>query len=301
DIITLPSPCTLFSLSFRASNRHSHPSRRFSHLDSDGRRKSVSAPAWSAILILEGNDTLRITVRATEIKNTLSSERATEITALSSSGTRHTTSVASDSGLDPHTGTNTWNFTKTGNTLSISAGKNTLSEIMAFEVADSPLTGFGFEANPAADLLVSNLSFTDDSPIPPPSSPEWKGEEHLNALLKKSKDNMEGYWAIFDMTLEENLLRLGGEYRLAIIREENIYNIIYVSGAAVNKDRWREGMLKGILTPGPFQGVYEVTWIDTEGNPISDSVIAQEEGGLITIQFPRQDSTIRLKKCDRRE
>lgn len=300
DIISLPVPASSFSLSFRASNHHASPTRRFPHIDTNGHRKSVAFPSWAILLIFDDKDSVRINVKAAEAFDAISSESATRLTVSPPHDESRVVTVPAGAGLDPYTGVNLWHIAGSGSMLEISGGNRGLNEILTIPLPYNNITGFGFEAAPAANLLVSDITFSDTSPPSISLYPDWKGVEHFNDIIRKSKDPLEGYWAIFDMTLEENMLRRGGDYRLAMRRDGERYVIIYVSGAAVNKDRWKEGMVKAILSPRAFSGVYDVEWIDTEGNSLSDSVIAQiEDGNIITIQFPRHDSTLRLRKCDR--
>lgn len=113
-----------------------------------------------------------------------------------------------------------------------------------------------------------------------------------------SSDPIEGRWAVFDSSMNEDLLRIGGDYKLAIIRRpDGCYEIIYLSGADVNAGAWEAGMLKGLMRPSGVATVYDLEWIDPYGGKLSRRLKAQHDSdALITLQFPYQSSTLRLHK-----
>lgn len=113
--------------------------------------------------------------------------------------------------------------------------------------------------------------------------------------LETSRDPLEGYYRIFDRSLEESLLRLGGDYRFALVKNGGGYDLVYLSGAKTHSDLWRAGMLKGTLRPSGIAGLWDVTWLDATNRPMSHDIKAQtDREGLLTITFPYQSSQIRL-------
>ena len=116
--------------------------------------------------------------------------------------------------------------------------------------------------------------------------------------MSSSRDPMEGIWVIFDRNLDESLLKPGGDYVLAIVREGERYLMIYLEGAAVNSQKWSPGMIKGILNPTYFNGIYDTEWIDAECQSLNNGVKSQYgEGETLTIQFPYHSSSLRLRKA----
>ena len=97
--------------------------------------------------------------------------------------------------------------------------------------------------------------------------------------------------------MEDKWLRLGGRYTLALVRNDDGYDIIYIDGAQVKKSLWHEGMLKGRLTKTMFSGNYEASWIDATLEPIDRDVQATLENGIIlTVNFPVYKSQVRFSK-----
>lgn len=126
---------------------------------------------------------------------------------------------------------------------------------------------------------------------------DFADQDVRDSYLRRVTDSVEGYWEIFDRTLEDEKLRMGGDYRLMIAATGSDYAIYYMSGAAKNPDMWAEGDIKGKLTSDVHKNVYDVTWLDPAGNPIEGEIKAQFTApDLLTLQFVDQSSTLRLKK-----
>ncbi|MDE5886150.1 MAG: hypothetical protein K2H46_01035 [Muribaculaceae bacterium] len=297
DIFTLPTSLNDFSLSFRASNSHAHPQKRFPFIKPDGSQQRVAAPAWSLVLIFNHSDTLRISIRSTAKKAMENEVSASEISLLSSVPPLSSSVIIDNTELDCHTGINYWEIRKADSSLYVNAGSRSPLRILVAQLPDIPLTGFGFEADPAALINITDIALLPLSSLKPDVSPLWKEKNLLDEYFKKSKDPLEGYWALFDRDLEESLLRPGGNYHLALINDGDKYLLLYIGGAVINNKKWRQGMVKAILTPGLFQDIFNVEWIDAEGNPLSESIVAQhEDNGILSIQFPYHNSSLRLKK-----
>lgn len=122
----------------------------------------------------------------------------------------------------------------------------------------------------------------------------------LRRKIEECPDPLCGVWTLYDRTLEENLLRLGGDYRVAILpgAEPGVYDIVYLAGARVNASSWLPGMRKGRLRRHEFDGIYSLTWIDSSFEPMSRDITADtsESSTVLNISFPYQQSAIRLRK-----
>ncbi|MDE6578236.1 MAG: hypothetical protein K2J82_06375 [Muribaculaceae bacterium] len=298
DNFLLPVPSASFSLSFRAANRHAHPGKRFPYLDKDGRQKRVSMPAWDAILKFSPEDSISVRIASVEQATSVSSQNGIEISILNSEGEAISKKfISGNEDIDCYTGFNSWTLSGSENGLEIWGGARSLSLLLHADMTLPPCSGFGFSAHPAADLMIKDISFSDNSPVSMSIFHSWKGADELDAYLKKSKDPLEGYWSLFDRDLEESLLLMGGDYRCAIVRDADRYLLLYLSGARVNAKKWRQGMVKAILTPDLFSGIFNVEWIDAEGNSLSNSIKAQTgEGNTLSLQFPYHNSSLRLRK-----
>lgn len=297
DEYKLDAPVKGFRLTFRAANRHSDPGRKYPYRSVKGKRHTRVNPSWGFYVADRGGKKLWVTVRTEEKEGILSSSAGMRVTVEKEGEKLPLADVSVSDGLDCYSGANIWTLTADRGMLRISAGNRGLVDITGVAYPEEECLAFGFAASAAALLEVSDISLKGDAGFARDNYGIWSDPEKLSAYLSESEDDVEGYWTVFDRTLEESLLKMGGDYRLAIVRDGERYVILYVDGAKVNQGKWEHGMVKGYLMPDPFEGIYSVEWKDAEGNKLEESVKAQAgEGNTLTIQFPYQASTLRLRK-----
>ncbi len=312
-VSSITNPPTSYRLSFRIDNRHAHPSKRYTYTDSKGTSHARKDPPWALLLTDSHGQSCWITTSKTEISDDIiSSSPGTVVTVSLITPTSPTTEtvVAHKTLKDnvlPFAGETIWNIEVSDGQLRIVAGAIEPTEIVAIPIDLSTLASFGFVASPAAEILISDITYQPHSYLVPTYSTRLLPQhttpnptaitEQINQIIEDSDDPIEGYWEIFDRTLDEALLKLGGEYKLAIVKNHDRYDIVYLDGARVNGSRWKSGMLKGILTPSSFPGLLNLEWFDSEGKSLSYSITAQTGyNGTLTLQFPYHSSVIRLRK-----
>ncbi|MCH5346984.1 MAG: hypothetical protein J1E63_07730 [Muribaculaceae bacterium] len=122
-------------------------------------------------------------------------------------------------------------------------------------------------------------------------------EQHIAA----STDPMEAIWEYLDGTTDPNMAVAGGRYRLATITDgAGGYHLIYLGGATISPAIWQPGMVKGHLSPTIFANHYNVTWNDSQAEPITLDVSANvEQGAILSIAFPRYRATLRFSRLPR--
>lgn len=259
-------------------------------------RASASEAPWGFFIDDNADRRTWISVSRIEKSNPLSSAAALRIEATRDGDDKATVSTTADKGIDLYSGPNIWHLVASGQTMTLRAGNRSLTPLFEIPVPSSSISGFGFIAAPGGTLHVESITLAPLSrpdierkitgPIPPPSA----------------TDSLEGTWTVFDRTLDEALLRLGGDYRLAITGagRKGEYNVVYLGGARVNASQWHPGMIKATLREDPFPGIYSVAWTDASGLVMSHDIKAQlVEPGLLQIQFPYQSSAIRLRRLPR--
>lgn len=311
-------------LSFRIDNRHAHPSRRYAYTDAHGTSHTRKDPPWAILLSDAYGCRCWITVSKTEINDDIISSSSGTVVTVSIDGknfpnsensTVSETILAQQTFKDqmlPFSGESLWTIELSDGHLRIVAGAVQPVEIADIPIELSTLSSFGFAASPAGEILISDISYQPTSTSSPiyssilsptslnnsnPLNDPAQVTEQIRRITDDSDDPIEGYWEIFDRTLDEALLKLGGEYKLAIVKNHDRYDIIYLDGARVNGTRWRPGMLKGILTLSSFPGLLNLEWFDSEGKSLSYSITAQTGyNGTLTLQFPYHSSVIRLRK-----
>lgn len=135
--------------------------------------------------------------------------------------------------------------------------------------------------------------------LPAPDIPHlYDKEEAIAEALASVTDPRCGIYRFFDEDVETTIAVKGGYYRLALLPAENGgYNLVYIDGARVKRDKWTAGMLKAWLEPTPFVGTYTLYWTDSDGNTLDDmSPYATLEGALLTVVFPIQKAKFRFVK-----
>lgn len=170
-------------------------------------------------------------------------------------------------------------------------------------LADRSLPDFspdsiGFSVAPGSRVDISDITLCEaDTPGYNLSAELFADAASLEQYLASPRDLTEGFWIMFDHSLDDSLLRPGGEYKLAIVRSAGGYDMLYLSGASVNAGAWRPMMLKGRLTDAGVEGTYNLIWYDAAGKPMTSGLKAQRDSeNTITLHFPAQTSTIRLHR-----
>ena len=181
--------------------------------------------------------------------------------------------------------------------VKVSIGKDELQEVLEATVArpTGPLQ-VGYLVGAGSRVAIERAVLTIENEKQVAAKTLWT-REALDEYFAMSADPVEGYWKYLDRDMEDQWLRLGGRYTLAVVRSDNGYDIIYIDGAQVKKSLWHEGMLKGHMTKTVFSGNYDATWIDATMEPIEKDVQATIENGVIlTMNFPVFKSQVRFAK-----
>ena len=181
--------------------------------------------------------------------------------------------------------------------VKVSIGKDELQEV--FETSMTKSNGpiqVGYLVGPGARVAIERAVLTIENEKQVAAKTLWT-REALDEYFTVSADPVEGYWKYLDRDMQDQWLRLGGRYTLAVVRSDDGYDIIYIDGAQVKKSLWHEGMLKGHMTKTVFSGNYDATWIDATMEPIEKDVQATIENGVIlTMSFPVFKSQVRFAK-----
>lgn len=196
-------------------------------------------------------------------------------------------------GPDPSGSLNHFKISVYNDLLSLFGGLHSPEQLISMGLPENFLAdSIGFYLAPGASISPGELRLTVS---PPASFAGAATPEDIDEYLTSSRDPLEGYWQTLDRSLEESLLRMGGDYRYALLKNEGGYDLIYLSGATVNADKWLPGMTKATFRPSGIEGVWDVEWIDAMHQPLSHEIKAQLNlNGVITVQFPYQSSQIRL-------
>lgn len=181
--------------------------------------------------------------------------------------------------------------------VTVSIGKNELQQVLEARVKrGAGMVQVGYLVGPGARTAIERAVLTIENEKQVAATTLWTVAS-LDEYLAQSTDPVEGYWRYLDRDMQDEWLRLGGRYTLAIVRSDDGYDLIYIDGAQVKKSMWEPGMLKGHLTPTLFTGNYDLMWIDATMEPIDKDAYATVENGIIlTLNFPVYKSQVRLSK-----
>lgn len=181
--------------------------------------------------------------------------------------------------------------------VKVSIGKQDLQPVLEADVKrPTGAVQVGYLVGPGASVSIERAVLTIDNERQVANSTLWTVEA-LDEYFAESADPAEGYWKYLDRDMQDDWLRLGGRYTLAVVRADDGYDLIYIDGAQVKKTMWQTGMLKGHMTKTIFSGNYDLTWIDATMEPIEkDAQASIENGVILTLSFPVYKSQVRFAK-----
>ncbi len=200
---------------------------------------------------------------------------------------------------------NTLTLSLSDSTLNISGGGERSRQLADVHIHNS-LSPCDARIWSRGQLLVT--VFSTETCLPPSHT---LATAHTPATLKERfqsrHDPIEGYWTYFDRSNDPMYARLGGQYTLAVIKRDeptatdgltDAYDIVYVAGAKTLGQQWQPMMLKGTLRSTIFQGHYDLEWIDSTFDRITDDIHAtlDSDDALLTLSFPLLKTTIRFSK-----
>ncbi len=276
---------------FRASNMHAADDRKHEHEDGSGGVTGASFPAWG--IVIKGRERCEIMFKTMDdrLNETYTSPHV-EMTVKVGEKICMRRDIFSDFNL--YGGENAFKVFIDKSGWKLRGGNRTYRELAEYDLPNFRADSIGFAVMPGGKLNVDYMTVNATGAAVDCRS-IYPDEKALKEYLKRSADEMEGEWAVFDRMLEDNHMRMGGEYRLAFVKSKAGYDIIYMDGALKNSGYWKPGMRKGRLIAGPFEDVYNVEWIDSSGSVV-DNAKAQCESGMLRIVFPGYSSEFRLRR-----
>ncbi|MCC8113733.1 MAG: hypothetical protein LIP03_06990 [Bacteroidales bacterium] len=124
--------------------------------------------------------------------------------------------------------------------------------------------------------------------------------ESIDQYLLTTTDPLEGKWCYIDRDVDQNRASIGGKYTLAIVKSPDGqgYDIVYLSGADKEPEKWPELRIKGRLAPTIFANNYDMVWIEAGGRALTDdnNAVLSADGALLTLKFPIYKSQLRLRR-----
>lgn len=189
--------------------------------------------------------------------------------------------------------------------IKVLAGKDKLQEVITHTMNKDELdmkngcdaVNVGCAVGPGALISIERAVLSTAMQINMPNLNTSWTRETLDRHFADSKNPYEGYWIYLDRDIEDNWLRLGGRYTIALVENGHGYDVIYVDGAQVKKSQWHTGMKKGVMTETIFTDNFNGIWYDATMEPIEEDVFATFESGVIlNFKFPVYNSQVRFSK-----
>ena len=147
----------------------------------------------------------------------------------------------------------------------------------------------GLYLGSAASVKVENLfiAVNDKETLPPTA---WNTANLQEYYTNNDLNVIEGFWQqSFKQVLRTNI-KMGGNYTLGIVHNEDVYDIIYLSGATIYPGKWQEGSVKGRVKANQA-GYYEGVWYDAEGEKLDNIQLFITRDNFMQINF-RDENTI---------
>lgn len=286
DLIPLPFH-EEFELSFRATNIHNRPGKSYKTQSS-----KIKHPAWG--IVMTGHSGNRAFISFSTIDNAKDETYSNPFIKVQTHPFKFTAEV--DKGMDIFSGENAFFIKFSRGHTSLSAGNREYRPILSFDSGLESLDSIGFFVVAGGKIEVSDLTLESEMKSGKPEITEFGNPDILYSYLLRSTDKMEGIWKVYDRTLDEDFLRLGGDYSFALVKSSSGYDLIYLSGARTENFPWIPGMIKARLRPTGFSDIFDVSWTDASGHSINSEIKAEGEYPFLTLLFPYESSNIRLRK-----
>lgn len=301
------SGCKDFEMTFRVRNIHNAERKGYEYIDSAGNKRTAKHPAWRMKL---GNETqpYEITVRTSNDPFEVN-YAPPQLQFTLKRGEKTLAGSAFTAGFNMFEGLNAYRLRVKDGELTMRGGNKEYEVIIPPTMLEEDVGGIRFEVDPGGKLNIEHLTVRDlgiknlGNEIGDESQKPLPEIEILKDRFKESKDEKEGIWGVLDYNVDDTYLKMGGEYVVAIIKEEPIessaapsYNIYYLSGGEKYPDLWKYGERKGRLNPTPFPYIYNLDWLSAKGEKVLKSIKVEFDNRDMLINIPDYSSSIRFRK-----
>ncbi len=301
---------TSFKYYIKFANLHNREGKSYKVTNSQGKTTSISSTECGLVFnhSSRGYWLVAVSCSNSNLYNESVDNRTMSVKLINNYGNSTVVKqVTLNDGVNLDEGYNYLGVTVENNSISVKIGKDQLKEVLSYHLTTSDAeasTGFpcmnvGYFVGPGAMMSIERtvLSFNDHQQFPTVNLETKWTREALDRHFAASKNPYEGYWTYLDRDMEDQWLKLGGRYTIAIVETEQGYDVIYVDGAQVKKSMWHSGMKKAEMKQTIFTDNFTGKWYDATLQPIDDDVFATFESGVIlNFKFPVYKSQVRFSK-----
>ncbi len=290
---------------FRVANLHNEIGKKYSYKDEDGKSSKVIHPGWK--LIIEGeaqNWTINIKTKDEKINSDVSSPELifTLLKDKEKIADRHYAT-----GFNIFNSRNAYAVGIKNGKFKFRGGNRQYNEIFEFDLGSAKVKDISFGVEEGGEIEVSDIIIATSDKYSHTDRVEGGVLEKIRKIARGSTDDLIGVWGLWSYSMDDSYVKPGGEYMIGILPEEiedesaeasgkSSYRIIYLGGAKVGKDCWKEGMVRGRLTPSLFEGIYNVEWLDSKGDKIKKEIKATISDSELKIQIPEYSSNVTFRK-----
>jgi S1-C subfamily serine protease len=159
----------------------------------------------------------------------------------------------------------------------------------------------GLYVGEAAEVAIDYLYITSSSVTSNLKKTNAKYSSWDSYRLKKhfasnSLDNIEGIWEDFDLNIDSKEMRYGGNYKVGLIKADDGYDLIYLSGENENNSNWKEGMIKGHIVKTGSDGIYKAEWYSSDMSIYDNVYVFLDENKLLNFAFKDKNSSTKMLK-----
>ena len=285
-----------FSFSLRVSNQSNDPGKTYRHSTEKG-QTSVSHPSWG-VVVAGGGSLLEFEIST--LHEQYDDIMPTRMRLTARLDGRNVAEALVSDGVEFFTGENAWRLARRGGEYILSGGNRLYDIRLRVSLPDLSPDSVGLFVAPGGQVSADHMSLrtlSDRMPATRADVSHFADPDVRRSYFSRSEDPIEGEWEIFDRSLDDDRLRIGGDYRIAVVARRDGYDIIYLKGAQKNASTWGAGMGKGTLRVTSFRNVFDVEWLDPAHSPIPGEIKGQFTApDMLVLQFVDHGSTLRLRK-----
>lgn len=161
--------------------------------------------------------------------------------------------------------------------------------------------GIGSFAGPGAKVVLDYLYITSSSVTSNLKKTTAKYSSWDSYRLKKhftsnSLDNIEGIWEDFDLNIDNSKMKYSGNYKLGVVKSNEGYDLIYLSGDKDNSNTWKDGMLKGRIIKTGSEGLMKLEWYSSDLFIYENVYVYLDENNLLNFAFKDKNSSTKMLK-----
>ena len=290
------------SCMLRIANKRNKEGRKIKVYDFEGNKLVLDKTEWGLVWnYIDDNNyyALRLSCHNSALYDVLDKRTMKcDVICVTGGKYKQISTIEFEKGVNLYDGLNTIKFDCVDNRVMLSIGDKKLQPINNESLYSNNVFNIGYFVGSGAEVAIERLVLKTDSNVSKQVKTNWNKEAIEKYLSNGKIDFVEGIWTYLDRNIDEKTIKLGGKYKLAVVKN-NIggYDLLYYDGAVVNASAWTCGMLKGRLTKTKFKDNYDLVWWDSVMEQFDDDTYASiADFQILTLIFPTENAQIRFVK-----